>query len=124
MGQAREFAAVAQELKRPSATAPRERCCKGPKQRRLLSPERGVEPPPMKVSCEACGTTVPARATAHAESERWHATEKGGAICPKCWGQQRDADPTVQAARRLGTDPADDRAEAEALEHARNHRRA
>jgi hypothetical protein len=66
------------------------------------------------ITCEKCGASAPGDAPKRAESLNWHETEEGGLLCPQCWNSGRDADRTVQAARRLGSDPADDRAEARA----------
>ena len=69
----------------------------------------------MQLTCEVCGASSSSAGTGPAESQSWHATNKMGHICPACWGTQRDGDRTVQAARQLGTDAAENRAEAAKL---------
>jgi hypothetical protein len=82
-----------------------------------------VNSAPMQLTCEACGTSAPSSTTGHAESESWHATETGGHICPACWRKQRGNDRTVQAARQLGFDGAEDRADEAVAEQSRERRK-
>lgn len=80
-----------------------------------------VERIPPMITCEKCGANAPADAPKRAERLNWHATENDGLLCPRCWNAERDADRTVQAARRLGSEPAEDRPPARGdVEAARN----
>ena len=62
----------------------------------------------MPQSCTKCGASaVAADPVRKAESLSWHVMDDGSHVCPRCWRQNRDSDPTVQAARRLTSEGAE-----------------